>query len=48
MTYNGLFRGSTATYRTAGGFLFNGSSTLVIILCGEDGWPEVNIANASE
>ena len=47
VNYYGLSRGSTATYRTAGGFLFNGSSTLVIT-CGADGWPVVNIANASE
>ena len=48
MTYYGLSQGSTATYRTAGGFLFNGSSSLVSILCGADGWPVVNITNASE
>ena len=47
MTYYGLSLGSTATYSTSGGFLFNGSSSLVST-CGEDGWPEVNIANASE
>jgi hypothetical protein len=46
VTYYGLSQGSTATYRTAGGFLFNGSSSLVST-CGADGWPEVNIANAT-
>ena len=47
LTYYGLSLGSTATYRTAGGFLFNGSSSLVST-CGADGWPQVNITNASE
>ncbi|CAI8023820.1 hypothetical protein GBAR_LOCUS13902, partial [Geodia barretti] len=46
VTYYGLSLGSTATYRTAGGFLFNGSSSLVST-CGADGWPEVNITNAT-